>query len=104
MTQITVDMKLYKLAMQIMWSYPKSWSNLTMRPGAMHTLSSFLGTIGTIMKGSGLEEYIRATYKGIPNMLNGKNWPRAVRRFRMVSFGLVFRAMIDDLHLYDTDC
>ena len=44
-----------------------------MRPGGMHTLSSFLGSIGTIMKGLGLEEYTQAAYKGIPNMLNGKN-------------------------------
>ena len=41
-------------------------------------------------------------YKGIPNMLNGKNWPRAVWGFRMLSSGLVLRAMIDDLHLDDT--
>ena len=42
-------------------------------------------------------------YKGIPNMLNGKNWPRAVWGFRMVSSGLVLRAMIDALHLDDTE-
>ena len=73
-----------------------------MRPGDMHTLFSFLGSIGTIMKGLGLEEYLQAAYKGIPNMLNGKNWSRAVPGFHMVSSGLVLRAMIDDLHLDDT--
>ena len=31
-------------------------------------------------------------YKGIPNMLNGKNKPRAVRGFRMVSSGLIITA------------
>ena len=36
-------------------------------------------------------------------MLNGKNWPRAVWGFRMLSSGLVLRAMIDDLHLDDTE-
>ena len=35
-------------------------------------------------------------------MLNGKNWSRAVPGFHMVSFGLVLRAMIDDLNVDDT--
>ena len=73
-----------------------------MRPGGMHKLSSFIGSIGTIMKGLSLEEYIQEAYKGIQNMLNGKNWSRAVPGFHMMSSGLVLRAMIDDLHLEDT--
>ena len=43
----------------------------------------------------------QSNVKGIPNMLNGKNWPRAVRGFRMVSYGLVLIAMIDALHVDD---
>ena len=41
-------------------------------------------------------------YKGILNMLNGKNKPRAVRGFCMASSDLVITAMIDALHLDDT--
>ena len=41
-------------------------------------------------------------YKGILNMLNGKNKPRAVRGFCMASSSLVITAMIDALHLDDT--
>ena len=33
-----------------------------MRPGAMHTLSLCLGSISTITKGLGLEEYLQAVY------------------------------------------
>ena len=33
-----------------------------MRHGAIHTLSLYLGSIGTIMKGLGLEEYLQAAY------------------------------------------
>ena len=88
--------------MQIMWSDPKKGYNFSMRPGGMHTLSSSLGSIGTIMKELGLEEYIQAAYSGIPNMLNGKNWSRTVPGFHMAFSGLVLRAMIDDLHLDDT--
>ena len=57
---LAANMQLYKLAIQIMWSDPKSWPNLAMRPGAMHTLSSFLGSMCNIIKESGLEEYLRA--------------------------------------------
>ena len=48
--------------MQIMWSDPKRGYNFAIRPGGMHTLSSTLGPIGTIMKELGLEEYIQAAY------------------------------------------
>ena len=56
----TADMQLYELAMKIMWSDPKRGYNFAMRPGAMHTLSSCLGSIVTIMKGLGLEEHLQA--------------------------------------------
>ena len=71
-----------------------------MRSGAMHTLSLCLGSIGTIMKGLGLVEY--AAYQGITNMLNGKNWSRAVRGFHMVSSGLLLKVMFHALHPDDT--
>ena len=49
-TKVADIMLLYKLAMQI---------------------RSFLGSISTLMKGSGLEEYLQTAYKGVQNMLNG---------------------------------
>ena len=73
-----------------------------MRPGAMHTLSLCLGSIGAIMKGLGLEEYIQAASQGIPHMFNGKNWSRAARGFHMVSSGLVLKVMFDALQPDDT--
>ena len=35
---------------------------------------SFVGCIGTLMNGSGLEELLEAAFKGIRSMLNGKAW------------------------------
>ena len=58
-------------------------------PGGMHTLMSFLGAIGHLMKGSGLEEILGAAFSGINSMLNGKAWPRAMRGFRMVTTALL---------------
>lgn len=78
------DLQLFKIAIQIQWADPLRWRHLVLRPGGMHTLMSFLGSIGTLMKGSGLEDLLHAAYKGVPNMLNGKAWPKALRGFRMV--------------------
>ena len=55
-------------------------------------IRSFLGSISTLIRGSGLEEYLQTAYKGVQNMLNG-NWSHAVRRFCMVSSGLVHRTI-----------
>ena len=41
-----------------MQPYLDYWKNLMVRPGGMHTLMSFLGCIGALMNGSGLEELL----------------------------------------------
>lgn len=74
--------------MQIKWADPNRWKHLVLRPGMMHTLISFIGCIGTLMQGSGFEELIKTTYGGIPNIINGKAWPKAVRALRMITLAL----------------
>ena len=81
---VVADLQLFKTAIQIKWSNPVRWKFLIIRPGGMHTLMSFLGCIGKLMKGSGLEEVLSAAYKGLTGVLNGKAWPKALRAFRMV--------------------
>ena len=54
-----------------------------------HALMSFLGTIGHLMEGSGLEELIESSYGWLPIILNGKSWPNAMRSFRMVVAALL---------------
>ena len=60
----------------------------------MHTLMSFLGCVGNLMKGSGLEEILNVAYKGVSSMLNGKVWPKAMRGLRMVVTGLLKECII----------
>ncbi len=86
---LVADLQLFKVAIQIKWSDPTRWKYLLVRPGGMHTLMSFLGCIGTLMKGSGLDELLSAAYKGVNSMLNGKAWPKALRGFRMVVTALL---------------
>ena len=55
----------------------------------MHTLMSFLGCIGTLMKGSGMETILATTFGSIKSLLNGKAWPQALRAFRMLTAALL---------------
>ena len=55
----------------------------------MHTVMSFLGCIGTLMKGSGLQELLASAYSGVESMLNGKAWTKALRGYRMVVTALL---------------
>ena len=79
--------------MQIKWADCKRWKRLVARPGGMHTLMSFLGCIGQLMKGTGLEELLGSAFKGVSNMLNGKAWPKAMRGLRMVVVALIKNAI-----------
>ena len=50
---VVADMQLLKISMQIKWADPLKWRYLCLRPGGMHTLMSFIGCIGVLMKGTG---------------------------------------------------
>ena len=58
---ITFDMQLYEIACLVKWSDPERWSSVVLMPGMMHTLMSFIGCIGCLMKSTGLEELIGAS-------------------------------------------
>ena len=45
---------------------------------------SFVGCIGNLMAGSGLEDILGSAFGGVPKMLTGKNFPNNVRALRMV--------------------
>ena len=77
---LVADLQLYKVAIQLKWSDPMRWKHLIVRPRGMHTLMSFLDCIENLMKGTGLEELLGVAYKGVSSMLNGKAWPKAVKR------------------------
>ncbi|CAL8282704.1 unnamed protein product [Boreogadus saida] len=58
------------------------WKSVTIHPGMMHTLMSFL--IGFLMKGSGMEQLLAVAFGGIANILNGKSWTNALGAYRML--------------------
>jgi hypothetical protein len=86
---LTLDMQLYIISCLIKWSNPVRWKGVILRPGMMHTLMSFIGTIGYNMKATGAEELVGAAYGGITSIFNGKAWPKAMRAFRMVVAALL---------------
>ena len=45
----------------------------------MHTLMSFLGYIGTLMRASGVEVLMGAAFGGITSIFNGKAWTNALQ-------------------------
>ena len=51
----------------------------------MHLLMSFVGSVGVLMAGSGLEEILMSTLRGVQHMLTGKKLPQNTRALRMLS-------------------
>lgn len=81
-TIITFDQPLYIKAVDVIHSSnDERLKNVIIRLGGFHLLMSFLGSIGNLMSGSGLEELWQTVYakKSIPHMMNGHAYSRAVR-------------------------
>lgn len=80
---VTFDQPLFLKAVDIVEaSNPNSiLSNVIVRLGGFHTLMSFLGSIGHIMTGSGLEDLWRTIYakNTVPHMISGHAYARALR-------------------------
>ena len=55
--------------------------NIVCRLGGFHTLMSFVGSIGMMMSGSGLEEALAEAYakNTVPHIMSGKAYSRALR-------------------------
>ena len=75
---VTFDQPLYIKAFEIVEAKKM---NIMLRLGGFQMLMSFLGGIGTVMKGSGLQEAMETIYAGNPvnHMMDGKAYARAVR-------------------------
>ena len=71
----TCDLQLYKVALQVQWTYPHKFSNFVFRLGGMHSLMSFIGSIGTLMVDTGLSDIMCSAFGGVAKMLNGKKVP-----------------------------
>ena len=80
-TILTFDQQLYKILIDLKWTYPKAFENVIARLGGMHLLMSFLGCIGSLMSNTGLDELMRAAFAGVDKMLLGnKYFPQTMTR------------------------
>ena len=86
---ISVDLQLYQISCLVQWSDPYRWKSLVLHPGIMHTLMSFLGCIGTLMKASGVGVLLTAAFEGLAGIITGKSWPNALRAYRLITTALL---------------
>lgn len=82
-TIVTFDQPLYAKAIKIVASADNSdpISKIFVRLGGFHLLMSFLGSIGYIMSGSGLQEAMELVYakNSVVHIMNGHAYERAMR-------------------------
>ena len=50
----------------------------------MHLFMSFVGSVGVLMAGGGLEEILKSTFGGVQHMLTEKKFPQNTRTLRML--------------------
>ena len=101
-TIFTCDQQLYKIAVQVQWNEPERFSKMVVRLGGMHMLMSFLGSIGSLMKGTGLEEIMAKVFGGVKKMLDGKKYPDNFRALRIMAEELL-RDIINPINFETTD-
>lgn len=93
---ITFDQPLWVKAVDIIKD--KSM-NIVCRLGGFHTMMSFMGSIGSMMKGSGLEEVLETVYgpNAVTHMMSGKAVARALRGHFLVEAALMNKLMAEVL-------
>ena len=79
------DQQLYKVAVHITWVDRDLFSNFIPRIGGMHLLMSFVGAVGVLLAGSGLQELPQSTFAGVPKMLTGKKFTQNVQALRIIA-------------------
>ena len=68
---------------------------IILRVGGFHKVKSYLGFIGMIMAGSGLEEAMKLVFDGegtVDEIMKGGNYSKCVRAHRLISKALVLSA------------
>ena len=90
---ITFDQPLWLKVVEIIKA--KSM-NIVCRLGGFHTVMSFMGSIGSLMKGSGLEEALETAYgpNAVIHMISGKAVSRLLRGHFLVEAALVNKLMM----------
>ena len=70
---LSVDIQLYHIYISciVQWSDSYSWTSLVLHPGMMHTLMSFIGCIGTLMKASCVDMLLAVAFGGVAGIITG---------------------------------
>lgn len=76
--------QLYKVLVDIKWTYPEKFGHFVLRLGGMHFLMTFIWCIGTLIGNSGLEDILQSAFWGVEKMFTGKMFPMNVRALHMV--------------------
>jgi hypothetical protein len=63
--------------------YPNLFEKFIPRLGGMHTLMSFIGSVGYLMANTGLETILQSAFAGVPKLLSGKKFPQNFRALRL---------------------
>jgi hypothetical protein len=77
-------LQLYKVALDVKLAYPDRFPDAIPRLRGMHSLMSFVGCIGTLMKSSEIEQILSEPLGDVAKMLSGK-LPQNVRALRMLT-------------------
>ena len=79
-----------KPALQIITCKDSDVSDIVIRLGGLHTIMSFLASIGHIMAGSGLKQALEICYveNTVPHIFSGKAVRRALRAHQLVDLAL----------------
>ena len=83
------------------------FKDVILRLGNVQVLMSCVGSVGTLMANSGLEDLLESTFARVSKLLNRKKYPQNVRALRIVTEEL-FRKVFtennfqtsDDLKMY----
>jgi len=57
-TVITADQAIYEIALALRKKDPEKYSNVILRMGGFHLVVNFMGSVGMLMKGSGVEDIL----------------------------------------------
>ena len=90
---VTFDLAVAKKAYALVWQYPEKFSKVIVRMGVFHTICSLFGTLGKMMKGSGIAEIIIESgicaSGSLDGVMTGKHFNRALRVHELVLEALV---------------
>ena len=79
MDSFTNDQQLYRLSVHITWQHSDMFPKFLPRLGGMHMLMSFVGAVGCLMSGSGLDEVLQSAFARVKKLLSRKKFPQNVR-------------------------